>query len=128
MSITLILGVDSALTVERAGVSTNDTEFCIGEWLTFRCSLREGSYDWIITDFLNGTVGNGRISTGNNIAVGEFMLSASGVQTLDADTRTTSLQVTVFEGLVGERTVTCRETGSISNTQSATITVLSESN
>ena len=109
-------------------MTTNNTEFCIGEWLTFRCPLREGSYDWIITDFLDGTVGNGRVSTGNNMTVGEFMLSASGVQTLDTDTRTSSLQVTVFEGLVGERTVTCGETGSVSSTQSATITVLGESN
>ena len=109
-------------------MTTNNTEFCIGEWLTFRCPLREGSYDWILTYFLDGTVGNGRISTGNTFAAGEFMLSASGVEILDTDTRMSSLQVTVFEGLVGMRTVACRDTGSISNTQSATITVLGESN
>ena len=128
MSITLILGVNSALTVECAGVTTNNAEFCIGERLTFRCPLREGSNDWIITGFLNGTVGNGRISNGNNMAVGEFMLAASGAETMDTDIRTSTVQVTVFEGLVGERTVTCRETASIINTQSVTITVLGESN
>ena len=127
MSITLILGVDSALTVERAGVTTNNTEFCIGERLTFRCPLREGSYEWIFTDFLNGTVGYGRVTNGNSMAVGEFMVAASGAETMDADTRMSTLQVTVFEGLVGERTVTCGESASISNTQSATITVLGES-
>ena len=109
-------------------MTTNNTEFCIGEWLTFRCPLREGSYDWIITDFLNGTVGNGRISNGNNMAVGGFMLAASGVESLDADTRTSTVLVAAFEGLVGERTVTCGESASISNTQSVTITVLGESN
>ena len=38
-----------------------------------------------------------------------------------------TLQVTVFEGLVGERTVTCREAGTSTGGQSDTITVLGES-
>ena len=82
-----------------------------------------GSYDWIVTGFLNGTVGNGRITIGTNETVGEFMLSASGIN----DGRMSSLQVTVFEGLVGERTVTCKETGTTIGGQSVTITILGES-
>jgi len=38
-----------------------------------------------------------------------------------------TLQVTVFGGLVGERTVTCAE-GGTNNNQTATITVLGELN
>ena len=88
----------------------------------------EGFYDWIVTGFLDGTVGNGRISIGNNETVGEFILSASGALTMYTDGRTSSLQVTSFEELVGEITLTFRETVSISNTQSVTITVLGKSN
>ena len=51
------------------------------------------------------------------------MLSASGV---NASTMST-LQVTVFEELVGDRTVSCRETGTKRNGRSATITILGES-
>ena len=38
-----------------------------------------------------------------------------------------TLEVTVFKGLVGERTVTCREPGTSTGGQSDTITVLGES-
>ena len=65
------------------------------------------SYDWTVTGFLNGTMGIGRITIGTTETVGEFIFSASG---FDAE-RMSTLQVTVFEGLVGERTVTCREAG-----------------
>ena len=81
------------------------------------------SYDWTITSFLDGTVGNGRIIIGTSEIVGEFMLSASGADAA----RMSSLQVTVFEGLIGERTVTCREGGNSTGAQSDTITVLGES-
>ena len=116
-------GVHSALTVERGGVTINDREFCIGEQLTFRCTSRESAYSWIVTGFLDGNVGNGRVLTGANETDGEFMLSASGLN----NDRMSTLQVTVFEGLVGERTVTCRESGTTNNGQSAAITVLCES-
>jgi len=106
--------------VEQDGIATTDREFCIGAQLTFRCTLSEGSYDWIIPSFLNGREGNGKVVIGNTESVGEFVLSASGID----DTRMSTLQVTVFELLVGERTVKCRETGARSNTQVATITVL----
>ena len=51
------------------------------------------------------------------------MLSASGFNAA----RMSTLQVTVFEGLVGERTVTCREGYTSTGAQSDTITVLGES-
>ena len=76
-----------------------------------------------MTGFLNGTIGNGRVLTGANEMDGEFMLSASGIN----NDRMSTLQVTVFEGLVGERTVTCREGGTVTDGQSVTITVLRES-
>ena len=103
--------------------------FCIGEQLTFRCTLSVDSYDWVIPGFLDGTVGNGRITIGktadgNNEAVGQFMLSTSGIVAIVTDTRKSTLQVTVFEGLVGERNISCGVTGSATNTQSVTITVL----
>ena len=104
-------------------MATTDREFCIGDQLTFRCTIAVSSYEWIVTGFLDGTVGNGRIIIGTNETVGEFMLSASGVDAA----RMSTLQVTVFEGLVGERTVTCRETGTTTGGQSDTITVLGES-
>ena len=50
------------------------------------------------------------------------MLSASGVDAA----RMSTLQVTVFEGIVGERTVTCRESTTTTGGQSDTITVLGE--
>ena len=99
-----------ALTVERGGVTIAVKEFCIGERLTFRCTSAESAYAWIVTGFLDGTNGNGLLTTtetGTSETVGEFMLSASGVDAA----RMSSLEVTVFEGLVGERTVTCREGG-----------------
>ena len=74
-------------------------------------------------------MGNGRITNGNNEAVrGEFILSASGADAIGVDTRMSTLQVTVFEGLVGERNITCGETGRSSNTLSVTITVRGEFN
>ena len=51
------------------------------------------------------------------------MLSASGVDAA----RMSTLQVTVFEGLVGERNITCRDPGIATGGQSDTITVLGES-
>ena len=104
-------------------MTTNERVFCIGDQLTFRCTSRESAYSWIVTGFLNGTIGNGRVLTGANETDGEFMLSASGIN----NDRMSTLQVTVFEGLVGERTVTCREGGTTSGGQSDTITVLGES-
>ena len=101
-------------------MTTFDREFCIGEQLTFRCTLAESSYDWIITGFLNGTSGNGRVTNGNNEVDGEFMLSASGVN----DGRMSTLQVTVFEGLIGERIVTCREASTTIGGQSDNITII----
>ena len=109
--------------MELYGRTTSDRQFCIGDQLTFRCTIARGSYDWIVTGFLDGIVGNGRITIGTNETVGEFMLSASGVD----DARMSSLQVTVFEGLVGGRTVTCREAGTTTGGQSVTIRVLGES-
>jgi len=88
--------------------------------LTFRCSLAESAYDWIVPSFLNGTLDNGRISVGKTESVGEFMLSASG----DGANRMSTLQITVFEELAGERTFTCREAGTSIGGQSVTITVL----
>ena len=104
-------------------MTTNEREFCIGDQLTFRCTSRESAYSWIVTGFLNGTIGNGRVLTGANEMDGEFMLSASGIN----NDRMSTLQVTVFEGLVGERTVTCREGGTTDGGQSVNITVLGES-
>jgi len=86
-------GADSALIIELEGITTASTQFCIGDQLTFRCTLREGSYDWIFPPILDGTVGNGRITLGSTETVGEFSLSTSGA---DA-TRMSTLQVTVFE-------------------------------
>ena len=57
------------------------------------------------------------------MTVGEFVISTSGIDSA----RMSSLQVTVFEGLVGERTVTCSEPGTSTGGQTDTITVLSES-
>ena len=88
--------------------------------MTFRCTITSSAYDWTVTGFLNGSVGNGRITAGTSGTVGEFMLSASRVDAA----RMSSLQVTVFEGLVGGRTVTCREAGTTTGEQSDTITVL----
>ena len=119
----LLLGVDSALTIEQGGMTTNESEYCIGAQLTFRCTLAASSYDWVVTGFLDGSVGNGKITIETNETVGEFMLSASGID----DTRMTSLQITVFQGLVGVRTIKCRETGTTIGGVSDTITVLGES-
>ena len=60
-------------------MTTSDREFCIGEQLIFKCTMAVGSYEWTVTGFLDGTVGNGRISIGTTETVGEFMLSASGI-------------------------------------------------
>ena len=82
-----------------------------------------GSYDWIAPPFLNGTTGLGRIPVGESRTDGQFTLSGSG----DGTTRTSSLQVTVFEGLVGYTMFMCTETGNSGSTsQAATITVLGE--
>ena len=51
------------------------------------------------------------------------MLSASGVNAA----RMSSLQVTVFEGLVGDKTITCRDAGTTMGGQSVNISILSES-
>ena len=119
-------GTDSALVVEKSGRATSGRELCIGANLTFRCSISVSSYAWTVTGFLDGYVGNGRITLGETLTVGEFTLSASGAVTANNDTRRSSLQVTTFEGLVGERTVTCIEPGNPFNSQTATITVLGE--
>ena len=124
MLVTIVVGV-SALTVERGGVTTTVRKFCIGEQLIFRCTSAEPAYAWIVIGFLDGSASNGLIVTteaGTNETVGEFMLSASGIN----DGRMSSLQVTVFEGLVGERTVTCREGGTTAGGESVRITVLGE--
>ena len=112
------IGVYSALTVENDGRTTTDREFCIGDQLTFRCTISVGSYDWIVPPFLNGTTGFGRIPTGEFRTDGQFTLSSSG----DGDTRMSTLQITVSEGLVGM--FICAETGNSGGTsQAATITV-----
>ena len=104
-------------------MTTTDREFCIGDQLTFRCTIAASSYEWRVTGFLGGSMGNGGITSGLNVTVGEFMLSASGIDSA----RMSTLQVTVFEGLIGERTVTCRVPGISTGGQSDTITVLGES-
>ena len=104
-------------------MTTTDTEFCIGEQLTFRCTFAASSYEWTVTGFLDGSMGNGGIRSGENMTVEEFVISTGGA---NAD-RMSSLQVTVFQGLVGERTITCREPGTTMGEQSDTITVLGES-
>jgi len=114
-----ILG-EGNLIVERGGEVTNKRIFCIGVHLTFRCTITRSTFEWIVPPFLNGAIGKGRLSVGNSETVGQFMLSASGV---DA-TRMSTLQVTLFEGLVGERTITCREPATTTDAQSTTITVL----
>ena len=114
------IGVYSALIVEHDGRTTTDTQFCIGEQLTFRCTISIGSYDWIVPPFLNGTTGFGRIPVGESRTDGQFTLSSSG----SGNARMSSLQVTVFEGLVGM--FTCAETGNVGNMQEAIITVLGE--
>ena len=108
----------------RTGLPTTDREFCIGEELIFRCTLTERSYDWIVTSYLDRTSGNGRIEVGANETIGEFLLSASGTDF----TRMSTAQITTFEGLVGQRNITCHETGNIYSVQTAMITVLGESN
>ena len=104
-------------------MTTTDTEFCIGEQLTFRCTFAASSYEWTVTGFLDGSMGNGGITSGQNVTVEEFVISTSGIDVA----RTSTLQVTVFQGLVGERTVTCREPGTTTGGQSDTITLLGES-
>jgi len=120
--ICVCIGAVCNLIIEHGGEVIREREFCIGAELTFTCSLAESAYDWIIPSFLNGTLENGRISVGSSETVGEFMLSASG----DGATRMSTLQVTLFEGFVGNRDITCRETGTTIGGQSATITVLGE--
>jgi len=116
-------GAEGKLKVERDGAVTSDTEFCLGDLLTFTCTIPTGGIDWIVLPFLNGTLGKGRVSSGGNMTVGEFMLSASGV----GEERTSTLQVTVFPGLAGNTTVTCREGGTTTGRQqSANITVFGE--
>ena len=100
-------------------MTTIDREFCIGELLIFRYTLTESSYDWIVTSYLEGTGGNGRITIGANEAIGEFLLSASGTDIA----RMGKAQLTTFEGLVGQRNVTCQETENIHSVQTAMITV-----
>ena len=111
-------------------MTTRNRKFCIGEQLTFRSVLAESAYEWIFIGFLNGTAGNGLITTtagGTSETIEEFMLFASGTVAMGTDMRMSSLQVTVFEGLVGERNVTCREAFTTTNTQSVSITVFGES-
>ena len=105
------------------GGITSDREFCIGQQLSFMCSLALSAYEWILPPFLNGTVENGRVVINETGRIGEFTLSAKGT----GFERTSSLNVSVFEELVGERVVTCREAsaGPSSVNQSVTITVLS---
>ena len=117
-----VVGVDSVLTVERGGMTIADREFCIGEQLTFRCTIEVGSHDWIVLPFLNGTTGFGRIAVGDSRIDGQFFLSSSGT----GDSRMSSLQVTVFKGLIGDTMFTCAETGNRGYSQAATITVLGE--
>ena len=104
-------------------MTTTDTEFCIGEQLTFRCTFAASSYEWTVTGFLDGRMGNGAITSGWNMTVDEFVISTSGIDAA----RMTTVQVTVFDGLVGERTVTCREPCITTGGQSDTITLLGES-
>ena len=104
-------------------MTNSDREFCIGEQLTFWCTMAVGSYEWTVTCFLDGTVGNGRITIGTDKTVEEFMLSASGVDAA----RMSSLQVTVFKGLIGESAVSCRESGITTGGLSDNITILGKS-
>ena len=101
---------------------TANRELCIGEQLIFRCRITVGSYDWIVLPFLDGTNGNGRILVGESRTDGHITLSASGV----GAARMSTLQVTLFEGLVGERNISCAETGNRGNSEIVTITVLGE--
>jgi len=110
------------LTVEHDGVITSERQFCVGVQLTFTCTILRSTFDWIFPPFLNGTLRNGRVSLGNTETVGEFTLTASGFN----DRRKSTLQVTLFKRLVGDTNVTCVETGTTNNRQSATITVLRE--
>ena len=112
--------------VENGGIVTTNREFCIGANLTFKCTIAVGAHDWTVIGFLGGTERNGRVTNGVTKTAGEFTLSAFGIATVNNDTRRSLLQVTIFERLVGKRTVTCQETGNIFNTQKATITVLGE--
>ena len=104
-------------------MTTIDREFCIGDQLTFRCTIAASAYEWTVTGFLDGSMGNGAISSGQNMTVEEFVISTSGIDAA----RMSSLQVTVFEEIAGERTVTCREPGTSAGGKSDTITVLGES-
>ena len=40
-------------------MTTTDREFCIGDQLTFRCTLALSAYEWTVTGFLDGSMGNG---------------------------------------------------------------------
>jgi len=99
------IGAVCNLTVERDGMVTNERQFCIGFQLTFRCTLAESAYDWIVSPFMNGVLGNvAATGGGQTVTVGRFLLNGSGVDV----GRMSTLQVTLFEGLVGNTTVSVR--------------------
>ncbi len=109
---------DASLVIQSNGVTTSQTQFCIGDELVFTCTLIVSAYDWVVVPFLDGSPDNGRIALDTTETFGNFTVSASGI----GPTRTSTLQVTAFPGL-NRVNILCRESGDPGNSQSVNVRV-----
>ena len=117
------LGYTATLVVHVNGMSTNRTQFCIGEVLTFVCSLGNiRLFKWTVGSLISGTdrligVAGGGATTTSIFEI--FNITASSIGT----NAISSLQVAAFPGLNGTL-VTCANPSDSTQNQSVTLIVL----
>ena len=122
LNIFVCLGYAATLVVQVNGMSTNRTQFCIGEVLTFVCSLENiRTFNWRVGSLI-GVIGwfgvPGEGATYNwRFKMFNITTAASGTNTIS------TLQVAAFPGLNGTL-VTCANAIISAQKQSGIVVVL----